>query len=270
MPNAKKNDVSVYDDNHPEIAHLYARWTLDNVIEFAHAVAIDFTKRPRQYKSVTASVATAVEGLWYRYGTDPDFPDPAQRKLICEPLIGGSDGRQGAKSSQFHTIAGSLRKRAWDFSNRQVQTGENNLRAAFLDDAITFRSYLETLQDNAVVRNGNRQVSRAFDLCIGILTDRAIAGVFGRPPSEAKSWPLGESFDENGARLIEEISMALQPEAGKVSQSEFVVCQRIAHYGASTIAGVLSYELSPSRLEAIDPLISQAYRWKTAIDAFGK
>ncbi len=265
----KSNEESNSGEDEPRISEIYARWTLNCIVDIAHAVAIDFTTRPRQYKNIPDATSSLIEALWYRYGTDPAFPDREKRVLICEPLIGPSDGTGGSKTSQFHTIADSLRARAWDFSNRQVQTGEDNLRTAFLDDVIPFQSYLETHRDNAVVRNAASQLGNVFNTSVKILTDKSIAGVFGRPPPEVANWPLGASFDENGARVIEEISMALETEAGPISQSQFIVIQRIAYYGSKTISGVLAADLNPKSLDQIGPLISAAYSWKTALDALG-
>lgn len=266
MSNTSNDDVG---GDVPRIAGIYARWTLDYVVKAARAIALDFTRRPRQYKSVPSEIAGTLEEMWFHYGNDPGFPDYAQREMICMPLVGESEGGAGEKTAQFHTSAAALRARAWDFSNRQVTTGEDNLRVAFLDDLVPFRSYLETMRDNVVVTNGSRQQNHVFDHAVSILENNAVAGVFGRPAPSVAGWPLGASFDETGARLIEEISMALEIESGPVSQSRFIVLQRVAHYGALTISGALAADIEPSPLDSVDPLISVAYSWHTAISALG-
>lgn len=253
----------------PALAEIYAAWTLDCVVQSARAVALDFAQRPRQYKNVSDEAASAVEAMWFVYGKTPNYPDDSQRGMIAMPLVGGAEGAPATdRSAQFHVTAGALRARAWDFSNRQVTTGEDNLRQAFLDDLVPFRSYLETMRDNAVVRNGLRQISAIFGTAVTVLKDPAVAGVFGRPAPEGASWPIGPaSFDATGARLVEEVTLALETAHGPVSQSRFLVLQRAAHYGALTITGALAADLAPAERDATDPLITVAYSWKTAIDA---
>ncbi|MBU3032265.1 hypothetical protein [Paracoccus marinaquae] len=253
----------------PAIGAIYARWTLDCISESARAVALDFTRRPRQYKRVPEQTALAIEELWYAYGNAPGFPDRDQRSMICVPLVGPCATKEDDMDSQFRKSAASLRDRAWDFSNRQVTTGEDNLRRAFLDDLIPFRSYLESMQENAVVNNGARQLDKLFQTSVGILKDDMVASVFGRPAPTIADWPLGNSFDETGSRLMEEISLALDGDKPKMTQSRFLVLQRIAFHGAKTIANALTQDLEPGDPEKADPLIGTAYSWKTAIDALG-
>lgn len=257
----------------PLIADMYARWTLDLICEAVHAIASDFVNRPRQYTSLPGDTAPGntpviLEDFWYRSGTDPTFPDFAKRQLIFTPLLGPSDGRAGEHGSQFHDNSSALRERARAFTERQVETGEENLRRAFLDEVATFKSYLSTLVGNTVVENGDRQTRGIFEAAVSVLFDNAVSGVFGRPPATTQGWPLdSKSLEDNGARLIEEVSNTLQLTDGIVTQSQFIVMQRIALYGAGTLSGVLSADIAPKNLSENDPLIQVAYSWKTALDA---
>ncbi|MET0069711.1 MAG: hypothetical protein ABW096_06695 [Candidatus Thiodiazotropha sp.] len=264
--------TSTNDKNHtgtdiPAIAEIYMRWTLDCIIDSARSVSVDFTKRPRQYKRVPDHTARAIEELWYFYGNAPGFPDVDQRSMISIPMVGPCPTEADGMDSQFRKCAASLHDRAWDYSNRQVTTGEDNLRRAFLDDLIPFRSYLESMQENAVVDNGARQLGKIFKTSVAILSDDKVAGVFGRPAPTIAGWPLGNSFDETGARLMEEISLALDGDKPKLTQSRFLVLQRVSFYGAKTIVDALTQDLEPGDLKEADPLIGTAYSWKTAIDA---
>lgn len=251
-----------------QISDMYERWTLDCVIELAQAIAADFVSRPRQYKDVRDSTPGNLADLWYRADTDPLFPGMKKRQMIFTPLLGPSDGKRGEHSSQFHMSTAALRERARAFTERQVETGEDNLRRAFQDAVITLRSYLVTLRENSVVTNGNTQTRNIFDRSAEALTDDKVTRVFGRTPSPADDWPLAGTFDENGARVIEEVSKALQTSVGLVPQSDFIVMQRIATFGANTLRGVLADpDPSSARLDDLDDLIQEAYRWKTALDA---
>ena len=263
----------------PPIAQMYARWTLDCVVEAVQAIALDFVKRPRQYREVPRKdpgntseidVAAILSNFWFLSGTDPGFPDVAKRQMIFVPLLGPSDGQPGEHGSQFHMITAALRERARAFTERQVETGVENLRRAFVDEAITVQSYLSTLEDNSVVNIGDRQTGSIFEAARQVLLNTQVAFVFGRPPAPASevNWPLEGSFDQNGARLIEEVTKALETSMGLTSQSQFIIMQRIAHFGANTIRDVLASDLSPDP-DDIDPVIRVTYSWKTALDALG-
>lgn len=128
---AARRSRTATDNSSFPISDMYARWTLDCVVEAASAVATDFVNRPRQYTFVTDGIADALENLWYRSGTDRDYPDASKRLMIFTPLLGPSDGKVGDHVSQFHHNSGALRERARAFTERQVQTGEDNLRQAF-------------------------------------------------------------------------------------------------------------------------------------------
>lgn len=275
----------------PLIADMYERWTLDCVVEVVQAVALDFVNRPRQYRNVPdkspfpndpedkkINIAEILQNFWYLSGTDPNFPDLVKRQNIFSPLLGPSDGMVGEHDSQFHENSDALRERARAFTERQVTTGEDNLRRAFLDEVITFRSYLEPFVDNAVVTIGDTQTRNIFNEAVKVLLDDKVTGVFGRPPASLDNWPLSAkvngllvgSFDTNGDLVIKFITEALPTSMGPIQESKFVVRQRIASFGAETIREVLSANLSPDPITTIDPLIQLAYSWKTALDALGK
>lgn len=119
-----------------------------------------------------------------------------------------------------------------------------------------------------MVRNGDRQTRNIFNVSTSILSDNVVTGVFGRPPTDRPGWPLDErSLDDKGARVVEEITKTLETSHGMVSQSQFIVMQRIGLYGAATINGVLNVNLRPRDLSDNDGLIQLAYSWKTALDA---
>ena len=125
-----------------------------------------------------------------------------------------------------------------------------------------------------MVTIGNAQTGNVFARAAEVLANSEVTRVFGRTPSGQTDWPLGGTFDDNGARIIEEVSKALQTSVGLVSQSDFIVMQRIATFGANTLRGVLgdpdrTTVKSTVKLTDLDDLIQEAYRWKTALDALG-
>ncbi|MFD4433719.1 hypothetical protein [Nocardia sp. NPDC058497] len=247
------------------ISTMYERWALDCVIEAAQGIASDFVSRPRQYSRVSEPTATILQNLWYLSGADPGHPDLTKRERIFEPLIGGSDGERADQAGQFHADAAALRDRANDFTNRVFSTGEENLRQAVSDAAVTFRSYLGTLVENSVVRLGNQQTRSIFDAAVVVLLDQTVCGVFGRTPASQINWPVGGTFDSAGAQVIEAVTTALQTGAGIVSQSQFIVIQRIGFLGAGTIDSVLDADLTAT--EDLEQLIQLTYSWKASRDA---
>ena len=250
------------------IARLYQRWTLDCVVEIVWSISHDFYSRPRQYRLVSEDTSDILQDFLYLTGTDSGFPDLQKRKMIYGPMLGPSDGRVGEHTSQFHMNSRALRKKADDFTNRVFDSGEENLRRAFRDEAITLRSYLETLRSNSVVENVDRQTQNIFEKAVQVLRDEIITGVFGRPPASLENWPLGETFDTNGAQLIEEVTRVLETYTATVDHSQFIVMQRIADFGARTIEAILDADLTPDRPSAeINQVIQLAYSWKTALDA---
>lgn len=246
------------------VAELYPRWTLDVVVRLVEeGIAIDFVKRPRQYKEVPPDIAEILENFWFRSGTDPGFPNLQKREMILFPILGQSDGVLGEHTSEFHMVSTALRGAATAFTTRVFDTGEENLRQAFRDAAITFRSYLRPFEDNAAVANGKRQIRNMFDGAVRVLLNRQVTGVFGRPPADTANWPLGSSFDENGALVIKYVSEALETTMGPVSKSQFIVMQRIADFGERTIRGLLEADFDTAG--PIDELIQFTYRWYTAL-----
>ncbi|WP_020565207.1 hypothetical protein [Methylosarcina fibrata] len=192
----------------------------------------------------------------------------------------GSGMNVPAEGAQFKMEAARLRETARAYTERQVTQGEGQLLQAFLDEGITLQSYLRPIDDqNNVVIIGDAQTKAIFDFAVQVLRDKTVAGRFGRPPAFQRTWPLGGALDENGSLLIQEIGRVLvhgvmpSPPVMPVSQNKFNVMQRIAHYGALTITGVIEAKFPadpseplPSRQERFEPLIGAAYSWKTALD----
>ncbi len=278
----------------PFISNMYERWTLDCIIEVVQAVAVDFVNRPRQYREVPQGVSTILQNFRFHTGTDPLFSNYMQRLMTFGAMLGPSDGihmkmaepatsgTTGAEmmnedTAQFQMDSARLRETARAFVERQVTQGEGQLLQAFLDEAITLQSYLQTLNDdNNVVIISNTQTKAIFDDAANVLRSLEVGLVFGRPPAPQGAWPLEGIFDANGARLVEEIAKAFPTKLQMISQSKFIVIQRIASFGARTVTSVLAGDLSSdptepiaSRLERFERSIQDAYSWKTALDHLG-
>ncbi len=248
-------------DKPPLVATAYERWTLDSIIELVQLIAIDFVNRPRQYREVPQNTSELLQKFRLLTGADLRLPSQMHRSMTFEAILGPSDavrsdtkgsgpavavGSTAAEGAQFKMASARLRDAARAYTERQATQGEGQLLQAFVDEALTLQSYLRPIDDdNSVVVGGSAQTKAIFDDAVLVLRDKTVAGRFGRPPATQKAWPLNGALDENGSLLIQEISKVLIPGTTPpspltaISQNKFTVMQRVASYGALTIAGVL-------------------------------
>ncbi len=294
----KVNQDAMSQKNHPLIATMYERWTLDYIIELVQVIAVDFVCRPGQYRNVSTESSQALQNFRFLTGTNPKFPNRMQRSMTFEAILSLSDGMgvvidtkssvpaswTNAEGVQFKMASARFRETARAYTERQVTQGEGQLLQAFLDEGVTLQSYLRPIDDeNSVVIIGNSQTQAIFDESVLVLRDKTVASRFGRPPAMPETWPLGGVLDGNGSLLIQEIGKVLMqgmmPPTSlmPISQHNFDVMQRIASYGSRTITGVLEacFPVDPgeslaSRKERFEPLIGVAYSWKTALDSMTK
>jgi hypothetical protein len=251
------------------IPDIYARWTLDCVVEAALAIANDYRTRYRQYRDVPNDVARLLADMKSKIGADPKWPSKDQRTAMTLPLLGPSDADTDTEvSGPFCEAAKAVRAAAIAYSERVFNTGEPMLRQAFVEAARHFYAYLTTL-DGSVVANSVADTKPIFEKSRKVLSDEGVAKAFGLPPAPAGSWPVpdriedrgGGYLDGNGAYLVEEVARVLQDGKG-IAQQQFLALQRAAVAGARTINGVLN-----KQQEDEDParLIGDAYSWSTAL-----
>src|SRR5215467_13710866 len=72
------------------VGDIYARWTLDCLVEIGYAISVDFVNRPYLYKG--QDIPDNIVDLRISYGSDPGFPNTVQRQAIMLPIFGRSDG----------------------------------------------------------------------------------------------------------------------------------------------------------------------------------
>lgn len=265
----EKADVARRLEPTKAIPGIYARWTLDCVVEAALAIANDYRTRYRQYRDVSVDVARLLADMKSRVGADPKWPNNDQRTAMTVPLIGPSDADTGAEpTGPFCEAARAVRAAAIAYSERVYDTGEAMLRQAFVEAARQFHAYLTTL-GGSVVANADHDTKPIFESSTKILSDEGVAKAFGLPAAPAVSWPVPDRIDDrggaylngDGAYLIEEVGRVLQNGRG-MAQQQFLALQRTAAAGARTINGVL---LNQQEDEDPRPLIGDAYSWSTAL-----
>jgi hypothetical protein len=251
------------------IPDIYARWTLDCVVEAALAIANDYRTRYRQYRDVPDVVARLLADMKSKVGADPKWPNKDQRTAMVLPLLGPSDADTDTElSGPFCEAAKAVRAAAIAYSERVYDTGEPMLRQAFVEAARQFHAYLTTL-GGSVVANADEDTEPMFEKSRRVLSAEGVAKAFGLPAAPADSWPVPDPIDNrkrgyldgNGAYLIEEVARVLQDGKG-IAQQQFLALQRAAVAGARTINAVLNNE--QEKLDLTD-LIGDAYSWSTAL-----
>jgi hypothetical protein len=69
------------------LAGMYARWTLDCLVEIAHAITIDYFSSPEFY---LGDAPEEIGAFWLSYGSL--LPNKDQRHILAGAIFGDSDG----------------------------------------------------------------------------------------------------------------------------------------------------------------------------------
>lgn len=247
------------------IADLYARWTLDCLVEIGYAISVDFISRPQLYQG--DDIPEAIVGLRMSYGTSADSANAAQRQAMMAPIFGRSDGLKSDASnaaSSFHMVRKKLVDACIAFSERAVDSGSSMLAERVRSALVPFRAHFDGLRGKSVQLT-YQQIRTISDTVIKIQTSPGIARVFSVAPPE-KDWPL-RSNDPNGAKLVEAAGVALQLSAEcKLGYTKFILLQRVAQEGGSALPLVLTAD--PSIETDLQALITQVYSWGSSLRDF--
>jgi hypothetical protein len=248
-----------------QVGRLYARWTLDCIIEIGYAVSIDFITRPQLY--LGGDIPATIVDLRMAWGTDPRFPNTAQRQAMLLPLLGRSDGLPpdaSTGSAPFYLARKKFVDACVAFSERAVDTGIAMLLERVRSALVPLRTQLEALNGQSQ-RLTTQQILSLSDTVIGILRAPSVAQVFSVSPADDR-WPFG-STDPNGAKLVENTGarLPLLPEC-KLSYTKFILLQRVAQEGARTLP--LALTTDPTSDTALLALITQGYTWGTSLRDF--
>ena len=246
------------------------------MVEAAVAVSSDYYARPNQYSGVKDEIADILRQLKSKTGTDPDFPNFLQRHRMFAPLVGTSD----TDDSSVTQAANEVRMAARNYATAAVlcgrvdvgpvlSPGEPALRRAFEDSLSTFHGVLSVVTDTAALKTAFAQTTHIFRQSTEVLQHEPVARAFG-VAAAPKDWPESGRQDGKGALLMQEISKPLSNETLRfIPMIGFLSAQRIAAYGAETIAAALASDSDRSP-EASQQAITSAYAWHTAIDQYGR
>jgi hypothetical protein len=249
---------------------MYKRWTLDCVIEIAHAVALDFNGRPELYQQVADDIAAKLTQLQANYGFQADFPDAPIRLRLMQPVFGESDGHgSGNDGSAFQTYREPVLAAAADYAENffAQPTGFPMLRERVRNALVSFKTHMVDLQGASLSQTENR-MAFIFDIAQSTLKDPNMFAVFGINGNIDPAWPL-ESTDPQGAQLIQNITTQL-PDLpyGVISREMFVHIQRIAEKGFQSIRIILDTNIEDPKFD-IDPLITELYAWGSELRLVG-
>jgi hypothetical protein len=245
------------------IGEMYARCTLDYLIEQAYEVSNDFISRPHLYQE---SIAGDIVELRMSYGTSRNYPNMQQRQRMYMPVFGKLDGlRPDSNSySQFHLVRKKLIDASIAYSERVYDSGLDMLRERIRSAVIPLRSHLTKLQGYSV-QSSYDQTKAIFDLAVDVLKSPVVAKVFGLEQPEP-NWPL-DSDDPEGAKLVEAIGATLKIQHDYIlTFDRFILLQRVAREGREALRLVLTTDTNKN--DELEKLVTKVYTWGSSLRDF--
>jgi hypothetical protein len=244
-----------------EVSRLYARWTLDPLVESAHAISKDIVARPALYCG--GDIPEHVVPLRISYGALANYPDATQRQATMLPLFGRSDsGRMGGSDrSSFQVARRVFFEACAAFVEHAdvVQVGilEERVRSA----THILRAYFHGVHGRSFQLTAE-QISAVFEVATNILRSKGVTRVFGVESIEPE-WPFGAN-EQSGAKLIEAIGNTLSlPLTAKFSLAEFLILQQTAKRGHEAIRLLLSVDTSDASV--LRGLVEHGYQWESSL-----
>lgn len=242
---------------------LYARWTLDCLVECGHHVSRDFFTRPEFYKT---SINDRVVDLRLDYGTK-NVPNAAQRSEMCTPIFGASDGGPLVSTvDKFRSLRKPLLDACTAFSERSVADASAGLQQSILSALALFQSYLKSFNGTSS-RTTYHQISSVSKLAYGVLSSDGVRQVFGVTSPISRNWPLTDD-DADGALLIRAIgeNLTLPPEL-VFTEEKFQRLRRIAQQGDTAIRTILEGNIGTD--DGFKTLVAAVYTWAIALRDYG-
>jgi hypothetical protein len=270
MTTASPTLASTGSDFAHRIGRLYATWTLDGLVEIAHAVSLDFVSRPQMYTG--DSIPESIVDLRIAYGTDRNFQNTDERLALMLPILGRSDGLKpdaSTATSSFHLA----RKKFFDaciaFAERAVDTGVAALEQRVRSSLVTFQTPFTLLNGHAT-KLAARSIHQVSEHGIQILQSPGVAKVFGQVPPSA-DWPFAargflDDSNANGAKLVEAAGFLSGLAADyKFSSTRFVLLQKLAQEGGAALPLILSTDPAGANVNEIADVIARGYSWATSL-----
>jgi hypothetical protein len=256
---------------------LYGAWTLDVIIDLAHAVALDFVARPQSYGGLDADrdrdVIDIIQKFRVSYGKAERFEDAPGRQAMVLPILARSDALRpdsNVGTSSFYLARKRFLDACTAFSERTVESGVHMLAARVVSSLVTLRAYFDGL-NGASAGSTSKRIVEEFENATRVLKSPGVATMFGQKPPADADWPLEadpNQSDPNGAKLVEAIgaSLAVPPE-DKLSYLKFILLQRVAQVGSAALTLALEDNALADVADKakLDLLVTAGYLWATAL-----
>jgi hypothetical protein len=249
------------------IGDMYARWTLDCVIEIAHAVSVDYVARPEFYRG--SDVPDNIVDLRTSYGYVRNYPNKAQRSDLNAPVLATSDGYTPPKGGpivvdKFRQYREPLFKACIAYTERSVVDAASGLKEGVIQAMRYFPQYLRNFEGDSL-SSTYKQLRSVSELSFKILTSSTVSGAFGVAPPPKATWPL-EIDDQKGSQLINVISDTLQLKDIGLNQEKFTKLRAIAQEGGEALeAALLTDPISDPHFEA---LVAKVYSWAKSLEYY--
>lgn len=246
------------------VGGMYARWTLDGVIEIAHAVSADYVARPEFYRGL--GVPDNIADLRSSYGYLRNFPNKTQRSELNTPVFGASDGYPPAKNiaDKFHQYREPLFKACIAYTERNVIDAASGLKDGVIQTMKYFPQYLRNFEGQSLQSSYVLLVSIS-DLSYDILKSAVVSGAFGVNPSPTSKWPI-ETDDQKGSQLISAISDNLLLKDIGLGQEKFTKLRAVAQDGCEALEAILQKDAT-SELR-FETLVRAVYSWAKSIEYY--
>lgn len=247
---------------------MYARWTLDCLVEIAHAISKDYFSAPEFYQG---DAPGDIVDLWLSYGHVKNFPDKAQRYVLAGAIFGDSDGYPSVAGSaapyndSFHKSRDPLFKACI-----AALAAGNSPNRTLLDENVrkvlpTFQNYLNGFSGKAA-QLAYTQILNVSDLSFSILRSDTVSSRFigsvGTHKPILTTWPLKDD-SSSGDMLITESSSRLNLDGIDMPKG-FAILRAIAQAGQEALDVIVD---QPPPKDLTD-LIRKTYTWATLIDGY--
>jgi hypothetical protein len=272
------------------LGDMYARWTLDCLIEIAHSISDDYFSNPEFYQGTGAP--DDIIDLWLSYGSVRNFPNKVQRQTLAASIFGASDGylptggmaaptggmaaptggmaaptggmaaptggmaastRGMAANDAFHQNRAPLFKACIAAQTATSAESRDGLNQQVVQALPNFQSYLGGFPGKAA-RVAYEQIKAVSQTSFAVLRSDAVSSRFiGSHAHISEDWPLQKS-DPNGDKLVAECAFKFKA-AGADMSKDFPSLRSLARAGKEALESIVQ----PTT--ALDDLISKTYSW---------
>jgi hypothetical protein len=237
------------------LGDMYARWTLDCLVEIAHAVSIDYFSGPEFYQGEDAP--DSIVDLWLSYGSVKNFANKAQRHTLAGAILGDCDGYPSkeatAYNDPFHQDRDPLFKACIAAQTATSAESREGLNQQVLQALPNFQSYLAGFVGKAA-RVAHDQIKAVSDTAFAVLRSDTVSSRFiGTHVHISGDWPL-QASDPNGDKLIAECLFKLKVE-GLDMPNDFPNLRALAQAGREALDAILQPSTN------LEDLVRKTYSW---------